>query len=223
MKAMARQVTCIAALLALAAVTPAGATDVALTGLYGGKALVVIDGGPPRSIPMGVLTPEGVKLISVDGTTAVFEIDGRRQRLTVGDQAVVAERDQNPGKTITLKADPRGHFYTVGTINGAQVRFKVDTGATKVSIGKSDAARANINYREGRPGTSKTAKGPSKVWRVTFDSVRVGDVVLNQVEGLVHEEYDLPVALLGMSFLSQMEMKMEMKHEGLTMTLKKRY
>ncbi|MDR2014525.1 MAG: TIGR02281 family clan AA aspartic protease, partial [Azoarcus sp.] len=142
MKAMARYITCIAALLAMA--LPAGATDVALTGLYGGKALVVIDGGPPRSIPMGVLTPEGVKLISIEGTTAVFEIDGRQQRLTVGDQAVVAGRDHNSGKSITLTADARGHFYTVGTINGATIRFMVDTGATAVGIGKSDAVRANV-------------------------------------------------------------------------------
>jgi aspartyl protease family protein len=53
---------------------------------------------------------------------------------------------------------------------------------------------------------------------VTLNSVRVGDVVMNQVEAAVHE-HDMPIALLGMSFLN----RMEMKREGQTMTLKKRF
>ncbi|MDR2014523.1 MAG: retroviral-like aspartic protease family protein [Azoarcus sp.] len=42
--------------------------------------------------------------------------------------------------------------------------------------------------------------------------------MLNQVEASVHE-HDMPIALLGMSFLN----RMEMKREGATLTLKKRY
>jgi aspartyl protease family protein len=208
----------IAAALALAAVPTAGATDVSLVGLYSGKALVVIDGGRPQSIPVGNRTADGVKLLSIDGTAANFEIDGRRQRLTVGQHAVSAGRDEQSGSITSLQADTNGHFFTIGTINGAPMRFLVDTGATVISIGKSDAVRANVDYQRGQPGMSMTANGPTRVWRVTLNSVRVGDVVLNQVEASVHE-HDLPIALLGMSFLN----RMEMKREGQTMTLKKRY
>lgn len=208
----------IAALWLLALTAPVGATDVSLVGLYSGKALVVIDGGRPQSIPLGVRTPDGVKLLSIDGTTAQFEIDGQKQRLTVGQHAVSAGRDEQSGSSTTLTADPSGHFITVGTINGAPMRFLVDTGATVISIGKSDAVRANVNYLQGQPGMSMTANGAVRVWRVTLNSVRVGDVVLSQVEASVHE-HDLPIALLGMSFLN----RMEMRREGQTMTLKKRY
>jgi aspartyl protease family protein len=208
----------IAALLLLAVAAPVGATDVSLVGLYSGKALVVIDGGRPQSIPLGVRTPDGVKLLSIDGTTAQFEIDGQKQRLTVGQHAVSAGRDEQSGSSTTLTADPSGHFITVGTINGAPMRFLVDTGATVISIGKSDAVRANVNYLQGQPGMSMTANGAVRVWRVTLNSVRVGEVVLSQVEASVHEN-DMPIALLGMSFLN----RMEMKREGQTMTLKKRY
>lgn len=213
-----RQADCIVALVLSAASSLAGATDVSLVGLYGGKALVVIDGGRPQSIPLGTRTPDGVKLLAIDGTTADFEIDGQRQRLTVGQHAVSAGRDDNSGKSTTLTADANGHFLVVGTINGAPMRFLVDTGATVVSIGKSDAVRANVDYLKGQPGMTMTANGPARVWRVTLNSVRVGDVLLNQVEASVHE-HDLPIALLGMSFLN----RMEMKREGVTMTLKKRY
>jgi aspartyl protease family protein len=208
----------IAVILALAGPVTAGATDVSLVGLYSGKALVIIDEGRPQSIPIGVRTPDGVKLLSIEGTSAQFEIDGRKQRLTVGQHAVSAGRDEQSGTITTLTADPNGHFLTVGTINGAPMRFLVDTGATVVSIGKSDAVRANVDYLKGEPGMTMTANGAARVWRVTLNSVRVGDVLLNQVEASVHEN-DLPIALLGMSFLN----RMEMKREGSTMTLKKRY
>jgi aspartyl protease family protein len=207
------------ALLAVCTVAAsAGATEVSLVGLYSGKALVVVDGGRPHSIPVGTKTPDGVKLISIEEGGANFEIDGRRQHLTVGQHAVSAGRDEQAGSSTSLTADGNGHFVTVGTINGVPTRFLVDTGATLVSMGKSDAVRANVDYLKGQPGMSMTANGPTRVWKVTLNSVRVGDVLLNQVDAAVHE-YDMPIALLGMSFLN----RMEMKREGQTMTLKKRF
>lgn len=196
----------------------AGATEVSLVGLYSSKALVVIDGGRPQSIPIGTRTADGVKLLSIESGAANFEIDGRKQHLTVGQHAVSAGRDDQAGSSTALTADGNGHFVTVGTINGVPTRFLVDTGATLVSMGKSDAVRANVDYLKGQPSMSMTANGPTRIWRVTLNSVRVGDVLLNQVEAAVHE-YDMPIALLGMSFLN----RMEMKREGQTMTLKKRF
>jgi aspartyl protease family protein len=208
----------IVALMLLTTAATAAATDVSLVGLYSGKALVVIDGGRPQSIPIGSRTPDGVKLLSIEDNSANFEIDGRRQRLTVGQHAVSAGRDEQAGTSTTLTADSNGHFFTVGTINGAPMRFLVDTGATVISLGKSDAVRANVDFQKGQPGMSMTANGPVRVWRVTLNSVRVGDIVLNQVEASVHE-HDLPITLLGMSFLN----RMEMRRDGQSMTLKKRY
>ncbi|HZV54008.1 MAG TPA: TIGR02281 family clan AA aspartic protease [Rhodocyclaceae bacterium] len=196
----------------------AHATDVSLVGLYAGKALVVIDGGRPFSIPVGVKTPDGVKLLSIEEGAAHFEIDGRKQRLGVGQHAVSTGNDSREAAAVSLTADSNGHFSTVGTINGAPVRFLVDTGATLIAMGKTDASRANVDYQKGQPAMSMTANGPARIWKVTLNSVRVGDVILNQVDAAVHEQ-DLPIVLLGMSFLN----RMEMKRDGQTMTLKKRY
>jgi aspartyl protease family protein len=208
----------IAVLMALVGTSAASATEVALVGLYSGKALVVIDGGRPRSIPVGVKT-DGVKLLSVEEGAANFEIDGRKQRLTVGQQAVSVGGGTDSGNAITtLTADSAGHFLSIGTVNGAPMRFLVDTGATVIALGKSDAIRANIDYQKGEPAMTMTANGAVRVWRVKLNSVRVGDVLLNEVDAAVHE-HDLPITLLGMSFLN----RMEMKRDGQTMTLKKRY
>jgi aspartyl protease family protein len=195
----------------------AQATEVSLVGLFSGKALVVIGGGRPRTVELGVATAEGVKLLAVEEGAAQFEIDGRRQRLVVG-QHTVSMAGESRSATATLTADARGHFYTVGTINGVPVRLLVDTGATFISMGVADAVRANVDYLNGQPGMSATANGAARVWRVKLTSVRVGDVLLNGVDAVVHE-INLPFVLLGMSFLN----RMEMKRDGQTMTLKKRF
>jgi aspartyl protease family protein len=87
-----------------------------------------------------------------------------------------------------------------------------------VSMGAGDASRMGIDWRKGQPSVVQTANGVVRAWRVTLDSVRVGDVTINGVDGLVQES-DLPIVLLGMSFLS----RTEMRNEGTTMTLKKRF
>jgi len=133
-------------------------------------------------------------------------------------QHAVSTGGESRAAVVTLTADPSGHFLTVGTINGVPVRLLVDTGATFISMGMADAVKANVDYKKGEPGVSMTANGPAKVWRVKLNSVRVGDVLLNEVDAVVHES-SLPVVLLGMSFLN----RMEMKRDGQTMTLKKRF
>lgn len=51
-----------------------------------------------------------------------------------------------------------------------------------------------------------------------LDSVRVGGIELREVDAIVIEQ-GLPVALLGMSFLN----RVEMKREGETLTLTRRF
>ena len=63
-----------------------------------------------------------------------------------------------------------------------------------------------------------TANGQTVASRVKLDSVRVGEIVVMNVDAMVHST-EMPFALLGMSFLN----RMEMQRDGDTMTLKKRY
>ena len=197
---------------------PALATEVALAGVFPGKALVVVNGGSPRALSAGVLTPEGVKIISVDGDSALVEVDGRRQRLVVGQQALNLRGDGRQAPSVTLHANSRGQFQVSGAVNGSAVRFVVDTGATYVSLGRGDASRAGIDISRAESVMLQTANGVASAWKVKLDSVRVGDVVLHGVDGIVQNS-DMPFALLGMSFLS----RMEMRHDGGSLQLRQRY
>ena len=194
------------------------ATDVNVIGLFPGKAVVTIDGGKPRTLSNGQTSPEGVKLISANSESAEFEIDGKRQVLGLG-QAITANFAATENPSVTLFADSNGHFFTEGSINGAPVQFLIDTGATMISISSVEAKRLGINYLKGRRGLVSTANGVVPVYTVKLDEVKLGDISMNNVDALVHEGNTLPIALMGMSFLS----RVEMKREGTQMTLIKRY
>ena len=58
----------------------------------------------------------------------------------------------------------------------------------------------------------------ARVYRVKLDTVKLGDITLNNVDALVHEA-EMPFVLLGMSFLN----RVEMRREGTDLTLTKRY
>jgi aspartyl protease family protein len=194
----------------------AAATEVNVVGLFPGKAVVVIDGGAPRVLTEGKAV-EGVTLLSTDRETATLLIDGQKKTLKIGEHHGVAS-GASP-QSATLTADPRGHFVVDGQINGGAVRFLVDTGATTVALSSVDAKRLGIDYRKGQPGLMGTANGATVAYRVKLDTVRVGDIVANNVEASVLEGDQIPFALLGMSFLN----RMEMKRVGETMVLIKRF
>lgn len=207
---------CSALLLALAA-APALAVDVSLIGTFGDKAAVlVIDGAAPRTVKVGQQAG-GVTVVAVERDRAVIEVDGGRRTLARGQHYHSASApDQR--QSVTLAADTRGHFIAQGSINGGAVRFVVDTGATMIALPASDAVRLGLDYRKGEQALTKTAGGLVPVYRVRLNSVRLGNIELAGVEGVVIEQ-GLDIALLGMSFLT----RVEMRQEGQVMTLTRRF
>jgi len=192
------------------------AQDVGLAGIMGNKAMLMINGGEPQAVPVGQ-TLDGVKVLSVQGDQVMIEAGGRKRPLQVGQHAIGVSGGDGSGKII-MTADAQGHFYTTGTINGTSVRFIVDTGASMISLGANDARRIGLDFNRGEKALTNTANGQAVVSKVQIDTVRIGDVTLHNVDALIHQN-EMPIALLGMSFLN----RMEMLRDGSTMTLKKRF
>ena len=193
--------------------------EVNVIGLFPNKAVVVIDGSAPRVLTAGQPTVNGVALISTDRETATFLIDGQKKTLKIGQHQAGPTSSPSSAQSATLTANSQGHFVVDGQINGGSVRFLVDTGATAVSLSSADANRLGIDYRKGQPALMGTANGTTVAYRVTLNTVRVGDIVINNVDAAVLEGNQMPFALLGMSFLN----RMEMKREGQIMVLTRRF
>jgi len=193
--------------------------SVALQGMLGSKALLMVDGGPPTGVATGE-THKGVKVISTFGDNAVVEINGKRHTLRVGDApaSVGGSGGGARGNRIVMTAGTNGHFFSAGTINGRAVNFMVDTGASVIGMGVSEAERVGLNYKAGQLVNLGTANGTVQGWRLKLNSVRIGDVEIFDVDGVVSPQ-PMPYVLLGNSFLS----RFQMKRDNDQMVLERRY
>jgi aspartyl protease family protein len=209
-----RSIPFAAALLILA--NAAHAIDIGVVGLFPNKAVLVIDGRSPKTYSAGNTIADGIKLISVSDSAATFDMNGKRQTIMIGEHF---NRSAPSGPaSVTLKADTRGHFMVQGQINGGTVQMLVDTGATMIALPASDAVRLGIDYKKGTIGYLNTANGTVPAYRVKLNTVKVGDIELNQVDAVVQEQ-GLPLILLGMSFLN----RTAMQRDGEQMILTKRF
>lgn len=193
------------------------ATDLTLTGVFGDKAAIIaVDNGEPRTIRVGQKIGN-VTLVSVEKDRATVEVDGKRRVLLRG-QTYSTAANPSGRQSVVLAAGPGGHFVADGQVNGGAIRFLVDTGATAIALPAADAKRLGIDYQKGRRGMTNTAAGPTPMYVVRLDTVRVGGIELQAVDAIIIEQ-GLNVALLGMTFLN----RVEMKRDGATMTLTRRF
>ncbi len=197
----------VAACLALLVPQFAGAQSVALQGMLGNRALLIIDGGAPRSAAPGQ-SIGNVHVLSTSGDQAVVSVNGERRTLRLGEAPanVGGVPLGDGGGRIVLSADSRGHFVTQGSINNRPVQFLVDTGATDVALGRPEADRLGLDYQSGTPVRMNTANGTAQGWRLKLRTLRVGEVTVYEVDAVV-TPMAMPAVLLGNSFLNRFNMR----------------
>ena len=108
---------------------------------------------------------------------------------------------------LVINRSQNGHFYAMGSINGREARFMVDTGATFVDVSEEFAQKASI--RGGVPTTFKTANGNSPGRIVDGIAVSIGPLSVTNIRvGVGLRGDDENEALLGQSFLSKFDITM---------------
>ena len=195
-------------LLVVFAAATAQSQSITLTGMVGSKALLIVDGSAPKIVATGE-DFKGVKVISTQGDSAVLMVGGKRLNVRVGDSpASVGEQSgsKSSGSKIVLNAGDGGHFLATGSINGKSAQFMVDTGATTVAMGAAEAQRMGIDYTGGKPVRMNTANGQTLGYLLTLNTVRIGDVEVQNVDAIVSQQ-SMPYVLLGNSFLTRFSMR----------------
>src|SRR3989344_467654 len=166
-----------------------------------------------------VLADTQVNVVGLFNGKPVLEIEGKRRELAMGQAAAVAGTARSAPGSVTLYADSAGHHFTEGQINGVTLKFIVDTGATTIAMNSGDAKYAGIDYKRGERIQIQTASGIVIGYRVVINTLKLGSMVMNQVDATVLEGGSPAVVLLGMSALN----RLEMKREGIALTLTKKY
>ena len=195
-----------AAGLLLAAASLAQAQGIVLAGRMGDRALLVID-GKPHTLAVGA-TVAGVRLLRWNGDEAELDHQNNSLRLRIGTpvQLVARASTEVASREIVIPASSGGHFMASGSINGKSAQFMVDTGATLVSVGKTDAERLGLDLSAARQGVTQTANGPVPVQIIVLPRLRVGNVEVSNVGAAVMPS-SMPHVLLGNSFLSRFQMR----------------
>jgi|SRR3984893_8397389 aspartyl protease family protein len=117
---------------------------------------------------------------------------------------VALPRPKPPSNQLVYHADASGHFYIDAAVNGAVIRFLVDTGATMVVLTPDDARAAGI-YAGGLTysQTMSTANGQAQAAPTTLRDVRLEQLTVDNVDAVVMQQ-PMAVSLLGMSFLKRL-------------------
>jgi len=187
---------------------------VEVEGLFSNKAVLMIDGNR-HILAVGEVSPEGVKVISADSRGAILEVNGVERQYDLGN-TVSTSFAKRKNQKETIYVNSAGMYLTFGSINGRSVRFLVDTGASAIAMNTEQAKQLGIRYDKiGVPAGVSTASGFEKAYRVRLKSVSVGKITQTNVEALVIDGNHPGPILLGMTFLSQLNVE----HDSNAMTL----
>lgn len=105
---------------------------------------------------------------------------------------------------LVIPRSPDGHFYVEGRVNGAPVRFMVDTGATTIALTRADARAAGLVLDDGDfTATAQGVGGSVAVAPVTLGRVAAGSFESTAVRAAVVRDAGLDISLLGQNWLSQ--------------------
>ncbi len=200
-------------------VSPVHAVErIRVLALFKDKAIIELD-GERRLLYAGSTSPEGITVIAATSREVILEIEGQQKRYSLGSHIGNTYTKPATGTTVTIGPDGQGMYLVNGSINGFQVSFVVDTGATFISMNRHQAARLGLRYKlDGRPSFVNTASGVDKIYLLELTKVRVGDIALSNIMAAVHDG-DFPASiLLGNSFLN----RVALQRQGRVLTLEKR-
>jgi aspartyl protease family protein len=123
-------------------------------------------------------------------------------------------QQQDTADGVVLQRNKQGHYVASGLINGQDVVFLLDTGATDVAIPEHLAKQLGLRY--GRAGQVNTANGVSRTFDTMLDSLSLGSITQRQVPAVIVPGFESQAILLGMSFLKHIEFS----QRGDTLTLR---
>lgn len=184
------------------------AQKIEVNGLFKNSAIVTID-GKQHVLKVGKKYKSGITLISANAKEAVISVKGKKQTYRLSNR--IAQTFTVPRKKqLRINSGQHGHYFYRGSINGFSVDFLVDTGASSIAINANTAKRLGISRRMSRGNVYvNTANAKVTGYLVTLREVKLGAIVVNNIEAVIMPNEYPEKILLGNSFLSKCDIKIE--------------
>lgn len=180
---------------------------VLVMGLFAESAVVTIN-GKERILKTGKASPEGVTLLSTNKKQAEIDNNGERQLLILN-RGVGTRFTEPPPNIIRVSSQPNGHYVVPGRINNNPIDFLVDTGASTLAMNENVAKKLGLEFTNATPINVQTAQGVTKAYSIMLNSVAISNIVIYNVEAVVMAGQFPTTVLLGNSFLSRVDFKVE--------------
>lgn len=109
-----------------------------------------------------------------------------------------------PSGAASVSKSADGHFWAEADVDGHEVRFLVDTGASAVALTAADAQRLGIDTNGLNYNYSvATANGEARAAQVKLASISIGNARVDNVDAFVLD-HGLETSLLGMTYLGRL-------------------
>jgi aspartyl protease family protein len=146
------------------------------------------------------LAAGGVLLIGFSFRNELSDLGLRLREVLVPSYGV-----QTGAREMTISEAEDGHYHVYAAVNGVQIPFLIDTGATDIVLNPSDAQKAGFDLSSlsfDRPFGSANGIGHGASAEV--ESLSLGDLRLSKVRVAINGA-EMGSSLLGMAFLKRLK------------------
>jgi aspartyl protease family protein len=146
-----------------------------------------------------------VAIFAVIVTGYALRDDVLRLALRARSALIPAYAVQDTAHSLVITRGEGDAFYVIGQVNGAPVRFLIDTGSTDIVLSPADAERGGLTMTGrsfDRP--TETANGVGYGAAAVADSLVIGPIRLTHVPVSINQA-PMTSSLLGMPFLQRLE------------------
>jgi aspartyl protease family protein len=173
-----------------------------ITGLFITSIILSFNSKNYRTILKSLFTWIGIFIVILGFYSYRFELLELKNRILAN--LIPTRAFQIKPGTIEIKADISGHYQVIAEVNGKNILFLVDTGASVVSIPFEIAKDLGINVDKLQFNTRvRTANGHNFAALSKIDYIKIGDIRLDNLTIMIVKQ-GLGTPLLGMNFLNQM-------------------
>jgi len=166
-----------------------------------GQGMVIVFGAFMAGISWSyraLMTTEAMT-IAVHDTVALLTSKSEADRLAPKPTKATGEG------IVSINRSSNGQFWVEAAVNGVEIRFLVDTGASNIALSRSDALRLGFNWEElDYPHLANTPNGPVGLAPVMLDEIRIDGLSVRNLRAAVVNS-ETQNSLLGMNFLQHLE------------------
>jgi aspartyl protease family protein len=168
-----------------------------------------------RHIVVLALGLVGLLLLIGQFLSPVHPLSGPSEGVTIASEAPAPQPSRMAGEGLEILRDESGQFHVDAAVNGAPLRFLVDTGADTVALTTGDAERAGLHVDpQSFQPIVQTASGQGLGTLAKVERLELGTTELRNIDVLVIK--DLSVSLLGQSVLARMG-RLELKGDRMVL------